>query len=54
MIFKQIHTLPIGPNWVKIALITVGVIMAGCIAYNAAKLLRVKIEPKPQLGNENK
>lgn len=54
MIFKQIHSLPIGPNWNKIALITVGVIIAGYVAYKAVKLTRVKIEPKQQPGSGKK
>lgn len=52
MIFKQIHSFPTGPNWGKIALITVVVLIAGCIAYNAVKLVKVKIEPKLNPGDK--
>lgn len=54
MIFKQIHSFPTGPNWGKIALITVVAIIAGYIAYNTVKLGKVKIEPQPEPGDRNK
>ncbi len=47
MIFKQIHSLPTGPNWGKIALITVGVAVAAYLAYSAVKHVKLKIAPKP-------
>jgi hypothetical protein len=45
MIFKQIHSLPTGQNWEKIAMISLGVIIIGCVAYNLYKPTIVKIEP---------
>ena len=46
MIFKQTHSLPISPNWEKIALITLGVIIIGFIAYDLYKPTKVKIITK--------
>ena len=43
MIFKQTHSLPISPNLEKIALITVGAIIIGVIAYDLYKPSKVKI-----------
>ena len=48
MIFKQIHSLPTNQNWEKIALMTVGVVIISCIAYNLCKPIKVKIEPNPE------
>ncbi|MFO0355954.1 MAG: hypothetical protein ACK50A_03295 [Sphingobacteriaceae bacterium] len=54
MIFKQIHSLPTGPNWGKIALTTVGIIAVGFIAYQVFKPFKIKIEPrsKPKPGDK--
>ncbi len=46
MIFQQIHSLPTGPKWGKVVLITASVIIAACLAYQAIKHVNLKTAPK--------
>lgn len=52
MLIQQTHFPQVGPNWGKIALIAAGAIIVGCIAYNAFKPVKVRIEPKPKPGDK--
>ncbi|MDO9000232.1 MAG: hypothetical protein Q7W45_10745 [Bacteroidota bacterium] len=46
MLIEQIHFPQNGPNWGKIALVSLSLIAAGVIIYQITKSIKPKIEPQ--------
>jgi hypothetical protein len=48
MLIQQTHFPQISPDWVKISLISLGIIATGYIIYQSIKLAKIKVELKPE------
>jgi hypothetical protein len=53
MLFKQIHSLPSGPNWGKIGLVTAAIIAIGLIAYEIRKPGKNNTALIPKIGDKS-
>ena len=51
MIFKQIHSLPTGPNWNKILLITIGAVVTIYVTHKVVEHYKIKAVPKDGTDN---
>lgn len=54
MLIQQIHFPQSGPNWGKIALVSLGIIITGVITYQVYKSIKLKIEPIDKLDSGKK
>jgi hypothetical protein len=52
MLIEQIHFPQSGPNWGKIALISLVVIGLGVVVYQITKPVKLKIKPKTDPGDK--
>jgi hypothetical protein len=48
MLIQQTHFPRVGPNWEKIALITLGAVIIGILAYHAIKPIKLNKTSAPE------